>query len=111
MTMQPTMQQLDIFADSRDVMLRDDVLEQLQRRNATAARTALERLAGEYPDDGVLPAMTVLVRELESESTAPLVDHAALDSEQLRKMETSMVSPDSPSRSPRPPNPSPHARL
>jgi len=80
MTMQPTMQQLDIFADSRDVMLRNDVLEQLQRRNATAARTALERLAGEYPDDGVLPAMTVLVRELESESTAPLVDHAALDS-------------------------------
>ncbi|MFP3643383.1 hypothetical protein [Paraburkholderia sp. SIMBA_054] len=74
------MQQLDIFADSRDVMLRNDVLEQLQRRNATAARTALERLAGDYPDDGVLPAMTVLVRELESESTAPLVDHAALDS-------------------------------
>ena len=66
MTMQQTMQQLDIFADSRDVMLRNDVLEQLQRRNATAARTALDRLAGEYPDDGVLPAMTVLVRELGS---------------------------------------------
>ncbi|SKD06499.1 hypothetical protein [Paraburkholderia hospita] len=75
-----SVQQLDIFADSRDVMLRNDVLEQLQRRNATAARTALDRLAGEYPDDGVLPAMTVLVRELECESTAPLVDHAALDS-------------------------------
>jgi hypothetical protein len=27
------MQQFDIFADSRDVMLRNDVLEQLQRRS------------------------------------------------------------------------------
>jgi len=73
-----TMQQLDIFADSRDVMLRNDVLEPLQRRDAVPARTALERLAREYPDDGSLPAMTVLVRELEDGSTAPFVDHAAL---------------------------------
>ncbi|BCG05068.1 hypothetical protein PPGU19_096360 (plasmid) [Paraburkholderia sp. PGU19] len=78
--MQPTMQQLDIFADSRDVMLRNDVLEQLQQRNATAARTALERLAAEYPGDGALSAMTALVRDLGSGSTAPFADHAALAS-------------------------------
>ena len=79
MTIQQTsMQQLDIFADSRDVMLRNDVLEPLQRRDAVPARTALERLAREYPDDGSLPAMTVMVRELEDGSTAPFVDHAAL---------------------------------
>ena len=79
MTIQQTsMQQLDIFADSRDVMLRNDVLEPLQRRDAVPARSALERLAGEYPDDGSLPAMTVMVRELEDGSTAPFVDHAAL---------------------------------
>ncbi|CAD6563027.1 hypothetical protein ACFQ3P_41235 [Paraburkholderia sabiae] len=72
------MQQLDIFADSRDVMLRDDVLEQLQRRDAVPARLALERLVSDYPVDGSLPAMRVLVRELEDGSTAPFVDHAAL---------------------------------
>jgi hypothetical protein len=55
-----TMQQLDIFADSRDVTLRNDVLEQWQRRDAAAACTALDRLAREYPDDGALSAMTVL---------------------------------------------------
>ena len=76
--MQQTMQQLDIFADSRDVMLRNDLLEQLQRRDAVAARTALAQLASEYPDDGALPAMSVLVRELEHGPTAPLADHAAL---------------------------------
>lgn len=75
-----TMQQLDIFADSRDVTLRNDVLEQLQRRDATAARTALDRLfACEYPDDGALSAMTVLVQELGSGPGAPFADHAALD--------------------------------
>ena len=75
---QTTMQQLDIFADSRDVMSRNDVLEALQQRDAVPARSALERLASDYPDDGALPAMTVLVRELEDGSTAPFVDHAAL---------------------------------
>ncbi|MFM0175840.1 hypothetical protein PQR33_41785 [Paraburkholderia sediminicola] len=73
------MQQLDIFADSRDVTLRNDLLEQLQRRDATAARTALDRLACEYPDDGALSAMTVLVQELGSGPGAPFADHAALD--------------------------------
>lgn len=75
--MQPTMQQLDIFADSRDVVLRNGVLDQLQRRDAGAARAALEELAADYPDDGALSAMTVLVRELEGGSTTPFADHAA----------------------------------
>jgi hypothetical protein len=78
MPTQQTMQQLDIFADSRDVMLRNDVLEQLQRRDAMAARTALEYLTREYPHDGALPAMNVLVRELEPGSQIPMADHAAL---------------------------------
>src|SRR5689334_20171332 len=78
MTVPQTMQQLDIFADSRDVMLRNDVLEHLQRRTAGAAQTALRLLTDEFPDDGALSAMTVLVGELEPASTAPLTDHAAL---------------------------------
>ena len=75
-----SVQQLDIFADSRDVMLRNDVLEQLQRRDVTAAQTALERLAGDYPDDDTLPAMTVLVHELARGLTALFADQAALAS-------------------------------
>ena len=67
--MQQAMQQLDIFADSRDVMLRNAVLEPLERRDAAFARTALEGLAAEYPDDGALSAMTVLVGELERAPT------------------------------------------
>ncbi|KAA1014594.1 hypothetical protein FVF58_06625 [Paraburkholderia panacisoli] len=73
-----TMQQLDIFADSRDVILRNDVLEQLRRHEGGAARAALELLAAEYPDDGLLSGMTVLVGELERGLTAPFADHAAL---------------------------------
>ncbi|MFP3646177.1 hypothetical protein [Paraburkholderia sp. SIMBA_054] len=42
------MQQLDIFADSRDVMLRNAVLEELQRRDGDGARTALDQLATEF---------------------------------------------------------------
>ncbi|WP_429447679.1 hypothetical protein [Paraburkholderia sp. 40] len=72
------MQQLDVFADSRDVMLRNDVLEQLQQRDVAAARIALALLGVEYPDDGALRGMAVLVRELGRESTAPLANHAAL---------------------------------
>ncbi len=80
--MQPTMQQLDIFADSRDVMLRNAVLDELQRRDGDGARAALAQLAAEFPDDGALPAMRVLVRELEREperaSARAFADHAAL---------------------------------
>ena len=80
--MQPTMQQLDIFADSRDVVLRNAALEELQRRDRDGARTALAKLATEFPDDGTLSAMRVLVRELEREPewapATPFADHAAL---------------------------------
>ena len=76
--MQPTMQQLDIFADSRNVMLRNAVLEELQRRDGDGARTALDQLATEFPDDGTLSAMGTLVRELERTPTTPFADHAAL---------------------------------
>ncbi|CAB3774185.1 hypothetical protein [Paraburkholderia humisilvae] len=72
------MEQLDIFADSRDVMLRNDVLERLQLRDAVAARAALAELACAYPDDAGLPAMTVLVNELQCAGSAPFADHAAL---------------------------------
>ena len=76
--MQPTMQQLDIFADSREVELRNAVLEELQRRDGDGARTALDQLATEFPGDGMLSAMRVLVQELQRAPATPFADHAAL---------------------------------
>lgn len=73
-----TMQQLDIFADSRDVMLRNDVAECLQQHDTASARSALKALAGEYPDDDELPALAVLVHALEAESRVLFADHEAL---------------------------------
>src|SRR5260221_3097675 len=76
--MTPAAVQLDLFADSRDVMLRNDVLEALQRRHAADARQAWERLTDGYPADDTVPALAVLLTALEDASTAPFVDHAAL---------------------------------
>jgi hypothetical protein len=72
------MQQLDIFADSRDVTLRNDVLERLQLCDAVLARAALAQLASEYPDDGALADLRVLIRMLECTSSEPFADHDAL---------------------------------
>ncbi|WP_207000451.1 hypothetical protein [Trinickia mobilis] len=70
--------QLDLFADSRDVMLRNDVLDALQRRHAVDARQAWERLAHEYPADDTVPMLSVLVTALEDAPSARFVDHPAL---------------------------------
>lgn len=50
-------QQLDIFAHSHDVMLRNDVLSALERRDATRARTAWQAMAAALPDDPGQPAL------------------------------------------------------
>ncbi len=70
--------QLDLFADSRDVMLRNDVLDALQRRHAVDARQAWERLTREYPADDTVPVLAVLITALEDAPTARFVDHPAL---------------------------------
>ena len=78
MTQQQTMQQLDIFADSRDVMLRNDVLEQLQRRDAAEARQAWQKLADGFPDNEALAGLATLVEVLEGDGATPFADHGAL---------------------------------
>ena len=70
--------QLDLFADSRDVMLRNDVLDALQRRHACDARQAWERLMGEYPADDTAPILAVLITAIENVPTARFVSHPAL---------------------------------
>ena len=66
--------QLDIFVDSRDVMLRNDVLDALQRRHASSARQAWQRMADEYPEDDTLIALAMLVGEIERDATAYFTD-------------------------------------
>ncbi|MFL9960207.1 hypothetical protein PQR02_03505 [Paraburkholderia sediminicola] len=69
--------QLDIFNDSRDLMLRNDVLSALQQFDAAGARRALQALANEYPDDGTLVYFGSIVNALEARSTVPFERHEA----------------------------------
>lgn len=77
-------QQLDIFAHSRDVMLRNDVLYALERRDAALARVALIALADEFAIDATLPALDLLTRVLEQSDDALLPDHDALARERQK---------------------------
>lgn len=70
--------QLDIFNDSRDVMLRNDVLSAIEARQASSARLALPRLAAEYPQDKAIPLLETLVRALEFPSCRFAESGAAL---------------------------------
>jgi hypothetical protein len=53
--------QLDLFAHSRDVMLRNDATNALRARDIGAARKALAALAGERPDDPLLAPAAILL--------------------------------------------------
>jgi hypothetical protein len=79
--MSQTPQQLDIFADSRDVMLRNAVLDALERRDSTGARAAVCALAAEFASDVRLPALQRLTLALEQRDDAPLADHDAISRE------------------------------
>jgi hypothetical protein len=52
--------QLDIFEHSRDVTLRNEVIDALLRRNAAATTRAIDDLAAEYPQDSDLPVFRLL---------------------------------------------------
>lgn len=69
--------QLDIFEHSRDLMLRNDALHALQRRDAAATRRAAAQLSAEYPHDAALPDLSRLVDALEPPSVAAFADVAA----------------------------------
>lgn len=73
-----TFQQLDIFDDSRDTMLRNDVAAALDRHDAVGARTPWHVLAAEFPHDEALAPLSVLADALEQRSFAPFPDHEAV---------------------------------
>lgn len=70
--------QLDIFADSRSVMLRNDALDALLNHDAAATERATQTLAGEFADDDSLPLLATLTEALKARSSAPFDSHEAL---------------------------------
>ena len=69
--------QLDIFEHSRDTVLRNDVLDALERGDAGAARAAWQRFAEEYPHDQTLRLLVVLIAALEQRTSTAFADHDA----------------------------------
>jgi hypothetical protein len=56
--------QLDLFLHSRDVMLRNDAIAALRRRDEEGAPSALDALAAAYPHDASLPPLKILEKSL-----------------------------------------------
>lgn len=57
--------QLDIFEHSRDIMLKNDVIGALERRDATAARSKCAALYREYPDSVCMQDLDLMIEALE----------------------------------------------
>ena len=72
--------QLDIFAHSRDVMLRNDLVHALARRDCAAGRRAFAQLADGCPADALLAPGRVLLEAMAApeDSSAALADAAGL---------------------------------
>jgi hypothetical protein len=70
-TVDGSIMQLDIFQHSRDVMLRNELAQALQRGDAQAAGSARQALADEYPVDPALADASTLIDALTYFDTAP----------------------------------------
>lgn len=64
------MQQLDIFADSRDVGLRNDLAQALLDGDVPAAQRAAQSLRAESGDDTMLTPASVLIEHLQAQPPA-----------------------------------------
>ena len=58
------MAQLDLFMHGRNVMLQNDVIAALRKRDAVAGRQAIAVLAAEFPGEEILTALTTLLNTL-----------------------------------------------
>jgi hypothetical protein len=70
--------QLDIFEHSRDVMLRNAVIEALRKRDAGACARAIAALAAEYGSDPLLPSLGLLCHRLHAPIPNPIDRKAAI---------------------------------
>lgn len=85
------MQQLDIFADSRDRVLLNLLAEALAQHDLSASRAAADALRNAYPNDRHLGAAAALIEALASEAAAgktPLPDATAALSARLAIAQT-----------------------
>ncbi|MDD5480802.1 hypothetical protein [Rhodoferax sp.] len=88
--------QLDIFNDSRDVMLRNDLLQALQAHDAAQAQAALQKLQLDYPQDLLLPHAQVMLTALHARTqqaqqagqVVPFTQHAELRAQRVWLLET-----------------------
>lgn len=72
------MDQLDIFANSRDVALLNDALIALQRYDDAGTRRVMQVLAAEFPCDHHLPVLELLVNAIGDDAgTAPICSYVA----------------------------------
>ena len=101
--------QLDIFEHGREVMLRNDAVHALERRDAMAALQACDRLSQEYPADESLSSLRVLTGYIEAEvgRDEAIGDHASLREARLMLQRRSMTLRSAPSAAPVPPPGSP----
>lgn len=70
--------QLDIFDHGRDLMLRNDVLAALERRDLAAAQAARQDLLEEYPDDASLAPLARLIEALQHSPGPAFASHDAV---------------------------------
>jgi hypothetical protein len=64
--------QLDIFEHSRDVTLRNAVIDALTDRDVAATMAAIDDLVSEYAEDAMLPAFNLLAERLALRVAGPL---------------------------------------
>jgi len=83
--------QLDIFDHSRDIMLRNDVVDALERREASTARAAWLIFSKEFPLDDTLSPLAVLIDALEHRTCASFLDHGAASD--ARRLLNSEIAP------------------
>jgi hypothetical protein len=82
---------LDILADSRDVMLRNDAIEALLRRDTHAATVALHALADFEPQHEALVSLGVLIAALAPATGRVFASHAKANA--MRQAMVSSVAP------------------
>ncbi len=81
--------QLDLFNDSRDIMLQNDVIAALLHRDDKAAHDALARLAVEFAAHAAIAPMALIIDTLAAPTTPFADDDAALGA--VHEIETAVA--------------------
>jgi len=75
----PTPMQFDLFNYSREIALRNDVIQALQQADAAAARQAWQVLQAQFAQDESLPGLAVLLSAIEPSGADAFTDPAAVE--------------------------------